>query len=54
MAATVATVTRLTARTQYVGHKLYMDNSPPDLFDDLCTETINKQTVISMVRMENF
>jgi hypothetical protein len=41
-----ATVTRLTARTKNVGHNMYMDNSPPDLFDDLCTDTINKQSVI--------
>jgi hypothetical protein len=29
-----ATVTRLPARTESVGHKLYMENSPPELFYD--------------------
>jgi hypothetical protein len=38
---TEATVTRLTARTENVGHKLNMDNSCPDLFDDLHTKNIN-------------
>ena len=31
---TDATVTRLPARTGSVGHKLYIENSPPELFDD--------------------
>jgi len=29
-----ATVSRLPARTESVGHKLYMEISPPDLLDD--------------------
>jgi len=28
-----AAVTGLTARTENVGHKLYVENSPPELFD---------------------
>jgi len=31
----------LTARIENVGHALYVDNSTPELFDDLHTETIN-------------
>jgi hypothetical protein len=31
---TDATVTRLPARTESVEHKLYMQNSPPELLDD--------------------
>ena len=40
--ATHATVTELAARTEHVGHKLYMDNffSSPALFYDLHTKTI--------------
>jgi hypothetical protein len=34
MTATDATVTGLTAKTENVGHKLYMDNSSPELFHD--------------------
>jgi hypothetical protein len=41
MTATEATVTGLTARTENVGHKLFMDNSSPELFDNLRTKTIN-------------
>ena len=43
MTATCATVTGLAARTEHVGHKLYMDSfsSSPALFDDLHTVTIN-------------
>lgn len=39
--ATDATVTGLTTRTDKVGHKLCVDNSSPELFDDLHTEKIN-------------
>jgi hypothetical protein len=35
-----ATVTRLSARTENVGHKLYIANSPPLLFHDLHTKII--------------
>jgi hypothetical protein len=41
MTATNATVTGLTARTENVGHKLCVNNSSPELFDDLHTEKIN-------------
>ena len=43
MTATHATVTGLAARTEHVGHKLYMNNffSSPALFDDLHTNIIN-------------
>jgi hypothetical protein len=38
MSATDTTVTALTAGTKNVEHKLYIDNSSPELFDDLCTD----------------
>lgn len=38
--ATDETITILTVRTENVGHKLYMDNSFLQLFDDLHTETV--------------
>jgi hypothetical protein len=43
MTATHAIVTGLAARTEHVGHKLYMDSfvSSPALFDILYTKTIN-------------
>jgi len=43
MTGTHANVTGLAARTEHVGHKLYMDNffSFPVLVDDLHTKTIN-------------
>jgi len=41
MEATDTTVTRLTVRTENFGHTLYVDNSTPQLFDDLSTKTIN-------------
>jgi hypothetical protein len=53
MAATDATSTRLTARTENVGQKMYADDSSPKLFDDLCAKTINKQTVLSIMSMKN-
>jgi hypothetical protein len=31
---------RLTAKTEKVGHKVYMTNSSPELLDYLCTKTI--------------
>jgi hypothetical protein len=37
--ATDTTVTGLSARTENVEQKLYIDNSSPELFDDLHTET---------------
>lgn len=40
MRATDETITILTVRTENVGHKLYMDNSFLELFDDLHTETV--------------
>jgi hypothetical protein len=40
--ATHANVTRLTARSENMGHKLYMDNfSSLALFEELHTKTIN-------------
>jgi hypothetical protein len=39
--ATQATVKRLTTRIGIVGHKLYVDSFSSDLFDDLCSKTIN-------------
>ena len=39
MAATNTILTRLTARTENLGHKLYMDNSSSELFDDFSTKT---------------
>ena len=42
MAATRATVTRLTGRPEIAGHKLYKDSfTPPVLFDNLHTKAIN-------------
>jgi len=29
-----------------VGHKIYIDNSSPELFDDLCTKTMNCYTTV--------
>jgi hypothetical protein len=40
MTPTDANVIRLTAKTENVGHKVYTDNSSPELFYDLCTKTI--------------
>lgn len=39
--ATDATLTGLTARIENVGHALYVDNTFPELFDNLHTETMN-------------
>ena len=41
MTATDATVTGLTAKTENVGYKLYVEKSFQALFDDACTEPIN-------------
>jgi len=42
MAATHATVSRLTGKPEIVGHKLYKDSiTPPVLFDNLHTKAIN-------------
>jgi hypothetical protein len=43
MTATHENVTGLTARIEYLGHKLYIDNffSSPALFDSLYTKAIN-------------
>jgi hypothetical protein len=40
MTTTDETITILTVRTENVGHKLYMDSSFLQLFDDLHTETV--------------
>jgi len=39
MTATHAAVTEIAARAENAEHKLYMDNSPTALFDDLHTVT---------------
>ena len=29
-----------------MGHKIYIDNSSPELFDDLCTKTVNSYRTV--------
>jgi len=47
MTATCATICGLTARTENVAHKLYLENLflSPELFDDFHMKTINCSTV---------
>lgn len=47
MAATCATVCGLTARTENVAHKLYLENLflSPELFDDFHMKPVNCSTV---------
>jgi hypothetical protein len=40
MTATDASLTRPATRIENVGHKFYMDQSSPWLFDDSCTNTV--------------
>ena len=59
MTATHATVTGLAARTEHVGHKLYMNSfsSSPALFDNLHTVTLNCCRTVRLKRkgmLKNF